>query len=50
MKERKLNGTTTTLWQIKNIFHNSNLGIWSEYNPIIKKFRKIGNIKIIKEE
>jgi len=42
-------GTTTTLWQIRNIFNNTNLGIWSEYNPILKKWRKIRNIKIIKE-
>jgi len=43
-------GTITTLKEIKNLFDNPELdiGLWSEYNPTLKKWRRIGNIKWLK--
>ena len=43
-------GTQAKLEKIRNLFKNPelDLGLWSEYNSMLKKWRKIGNIKIIK--
>lgn len=44
-------GTKTTLKRIKNFFNDSVCGVdlWAEYNPILKKWKKIGNIKWLKK-
>jgi len=42
-------GTRAKLEGIRNLFNNPFLdfGLWSEYNPILKKWRKNNNIKLL---
>lgn len=42
-------GTKTTLKRIRNflIDPENEVSLWAEYNPVIKKWQKIGNLKTI---